>query len=161
MPRGATHPDHERYVRTILTGDGPVVLAPFIGATWTARGRAYRRRRRTATAFILAGTVLCGALSAMFVAGLARPHTATATVLAAAYASTVLGGVFLGRRWIRQAPSRPRWADDGVSAPFGFLVLLLVPVAAGFGIAVLPALFAHDFPGEGRARALTSALAAR
>jgi hypothetical protein len=139
-----------------MTGDGRVVLAPFIGATWTARDGAYRRRRRIATACIVAGTVLAAGLSAAFVAGIARSHTVTATVGAAVYASTVLGGLFLGRRWLRQAPGRPGWADDGFSAPIGFLVLLLVPVAAGFGLAVLPALFAPDFPGERRARAMTS-----
>jgi hypothetical protein len=39
------------------------------------------------------------------------------------------------------------------------VLFLLMPALAGFGIAVLPTLFGHDFPGEQRARELTALLA--
>ncbi|MCP3784638.1 hypothetical protein NLX85_14790 [Micromonospora sp. A3M-1-15] len=158
MKRGATHADWSRYVRTVATPDGPVVLAPFVGGTWRGRGRDYRRRRRIATAAVLTVTLLAVALSSLFVVGLARPGTLPARLFASAYGLTVLAGLALGRRWVARAPTRPRWADDGLTASLGITIFLLVPVLAGFGIALLPSLIAADFPGERRARELTTML---
>lgn len=158
MKRGAPHADWGRYVRTIATPNGPIVLAPFVGGTWHRRGSEYRRRRRIATASVLVVTLLAVALSALFVVGLARPGTMPARLFASAYGLTALAGLALGRKWIAQAPTRPRWADDGLTASLGITIFLLIPVLAGFGIALLPGLFAADFPGERRARELTTML---
>ncbi|MFF4810675.1 hypothetical protein ACFY03_20925 [Micromonospora chersina] len=158
MERSATRADRGRSVRTITTPDGPVVRAPFLGGTWHGRGRDYRRRRRIATAVVLIVTLLAVALSSLFVVGLARPGTLPARLFASAYGLTVLAGLALGRTWVAQAPARPRWADDGLTTSLGITIFLLVPVLAGFGIALLPELFGADFPGERRARELTAML---
>jgi hypothetical protein len=158
VPWGSTGSDRDLYVGTARVNGQRIVLAPFIRAAWLNRDAAYRRRRRVVTVVFLAATAAATAVSVLFVIGLARPHTVPATVFATAYGLLVLVGMWAGRRWLARAPAQPRWTRDG-GILLGAALFLLTPVLAGFGLAVVPALFQHDFPGERRARELTRHLA--
>src|SRR5262245_42561309 len=61
-----------------------------------------------------------------------------------------------GSRVPRPGCAGPR---DGGGLLLGATLFLLMPFGAGFGLAVVLALFHHDFPGEQRARELTKQLA--
>jgi hypothetical protein len=135
-----------------------IVLAPFINAAWVHRDAVYRRRRRFVTAAIVAATAAAAAMSVVFVIGLARPRTVPATVCAIVYGLLALFGLRAGRRWLARAPARSRWTRDGGGLLLGAALFLLMPFVAGFGLAIVPALFHHDFPGEQRARELTKQL---
>lgn len=132
-----------------------VVAAPFIRATWLNRDEVYRRRRQVATAVIITLTVAAVVLSVTFVAGLARPRTVPATLFSTGYGLLILVGLRAGRRWLTRVPARPNWTRDGGGVLIGAAVFLLMPILAGFGLAILPALLHRDFPGERRARELT------
>jgi hypothetical protein len=140
-------------------GGQRLVLAPFIHTTWVTRDRAYRRRRRVATVGLAAATAAATAFSVLFVIGLARPRTLPAEVFATGYGLLALAGLWVGRRWLARVPARPGWTREGGGILIGAALFLLMPLLAGFGLAVIPALFRHDFPGEQRARELTAALA--
>jgi membrane protease YdiL (CAAX protease family) len=158
VPWRSTGGDANLYVRTDSVSGQRIVLAPFIHTAWVHRDAGYRRRRRIVTAAIVAATAAATALSVLFVIGLARPRTVLATVFAIAYGLLALVGLWAGRRWLRRAPARARWTRDGGGLVLGAALFLLMPFVAGFGLAIVPALFHHDFPGEQRARELTEQL---
>jgi hypothetical protein len=159
MRRGKAASEREIRVRTTVVHGRPAVVVPFIGTLWLQRGAAYQRRRRLAAAAFGGVSVTATALSALFIAGLARPATAAAFAAATGYGLLVVVGVVVGRRWLVRTPARSRWASDGISGMLGVLLFVFVPVLAGFGLAVLPAMFGRQFPGEQRARELSDLLA--
>jgi hypothetical protein len=68
---------------------------------------------------------------------------------------------FINAAWVHRDAGyrrRRRFVTAVIVAATAALFLLM-PFVAGFGLAIVPALFHHDFPGEQRARKLTKQLA--
>jgi hypothetical protein len=151
--------DQGGYLPVAATADGLVVRAPFVGASWHDRGSVYRRRRALATVAIAALTLLAVALTVLFVAALARSDSWAARLAAVMYALMSIPGAVLGRRWLNRTPVRAQRASDRFVSPLGLLLFVFLPVLAGAGLAILPALVGKDFPGERLARELTAAIA--
>jgi hypothetical protein len=144
--------------RTVDTPDGPVVLVPFLRDSWLVRDTRYRRRRAVGTAAWVMLTVATVGLSAFYVWGLSRSGTVPAVVFASVYGLLVVPGLVAGRRWLKRTPGRTHTSRLGVWGP---TIFVFMPVFAGFGLAVLPALAGADFPGERTARQLTAKIWAR
>ncbi|MEV6924709.1 hypothetical protein AB0M46_09390 [Dactylosporangium sp. NPDC051485] len=145
----------ERVFRVRNTPDGPAVTLRWIGTTWLERGPQYcRRRALTATAAVL-GT-LGGAAAVVWVLSGAAAHSSSRgeDVVGDVYAALVVPGVFWGRHWLRHAPTHERDAGRGLVA-FGSVLVVLLSLAVGFGLAVIPRLFGEQYPGEERARRAT------
>jgi hypothetical protein len=141
-------------LRTRRTLDGPVVLVPFLRDAWMNRDTRYRRRRAVVTLLGILVTAVTVALSALYIWAVARSGSTPAKVFATVYGLLVVPGWIVGRRWLSRLPGRAADATIGLWGPTYFL---LMPVAAGIGLAMLTALFGRDFPGERTARELTAA----
>nr|BFE65189.1 hypothetical protein GCM10020063_097150 [Dactylosporangium thailandense] len=148
----------ERVLHVRDTPDGPAVTLRWIGTTWLERGPQYRRRRALAAAAAVLGT-LGGAAAMVWLLGGAAAHSSSRgeDVVSYVYAALVVPGVFWGRHWLRHAPTHERDAGRGIIA-YGPVLLVLLPLAVGFGLAVIPRLFGEQYPGEERARHATLGL---
>ncbi|WP_433610744.1 hypothetical protein ACQP2P_42150 [Dactylosporangium sp. CA-139114] len=137
------------------TPDGPAVALRWIGTTWLERGPRYRRRRALTAAAAVLGT-LGGAAATVWMLSGAAAHASSRgeEVVGYLYAALVVPGVFWGRHWLRHVPTRERDAGRGLIVGGPVLVVLL-PLAVGFGLAVVPRLFGAQYPGEERARRAT------
>ncbi|WP_433052088.1 hypothetical protein [Dactylosporangium sp. CS-033363] len=135
--------------------DGPAVTLRWIGTTWLARGPQYRRRRALVAIGAVLGTI-GGAAAVVWVLSGAAAHSSSRgeDVVGYLYAALVVPGVFWGRHWLRHAPTHERDAGRG-GFVVGPVVLVLLPLAVGFGLGVIPGLFGEQYPGEERARRAT------
>jgi hypothetical protein len=149
--------DQETRLRIQARLHDGVIPVPFLGATWQTRGGPYWRRRAGAVVVFVLALALVGGMATGFTIGIAGGwHNAARVVAAFVYDLTAVLGVRAGLRRIAAAPLDERTGGPGTHVPSAAIALVLAPFGAGLVLTMLVAMVGRDFPGEDRARRLST-----
>ncbi len=134
-----------------------VAAVTFLGRTWANRGLAYWSKRLLATLLHLVVAAAVTAMAVGFGIGILRSgNLLVGTILFAVWLLTAIPGFAYGWRFMRRsATGFPRKNSfHGPAMSPGCVVVVLVPLVAGLGLAVLASTVLPHFPGEAQARSI-------